>query len=79
LTGQIVDAEAKKRALVDWTVEGGFEALDTIAIGDGANDLLMMEAAGLSIAFCAKPVVRAAATLAIDERDMRLAIAMLGL
>ena len=79
LTGKIVDAEAKKRALLQWAVEGGFEALDTVAIGDGANDLLMMQAAGLSIAFCAKPIVRAAAMLAIDERDMRLAIALLGL
>jgi phosphoserine phosphatase len=74
ISGQIVDAAAKATALLDWASEGDFLRENIVAIGDGANDLDMMSVAGLSIAFCAKPVVRASADVAIDERDMRLAI-----
>jgi phosphoserine phosphatase len=49
-----------------------------VAIGDGANDLDMMSVAGLSIAFCAKPIVRDRADVAIDVRDMRRAIDLIG-
>jgi phosphoserine phosphatase len=74
VSGQIVDASAKATALLDWANEGVFLRGDTVAIGDGANDLDMMLVAGVSIAFCAKPIVRASADVSIDDRDMRLAI-----
>jgi phosphoserine phosphatase len=74
VSGQIVDAAAKASAFLDWAREGNFSREDTVAIGDGANDLDMMSVAGLSIAFCAKPIVRASADVSIDKRDMRLAI-----
>jgi phosphoserine phosphatase len=51
---------------------------ETVAIGDGANDLDMMSVAGLSIAFCAKPIVRDRADVAVDIRDMRHAIDLIG-
>jgi phosphoserine phosphatase len=64
--GDIVDAERKAnelRALASWI---GVEPARAIAIGDGANDLKMMGAAGMGIAFRAKPVVRQQATHALN-------------
>lgn len=72
--GPIVDAQAKADALREWSVQTGLPMATSVAIGDGANDLLMMRAAGLSVAFCAKPVVAAEADIAITERDMRLVL-----
>ncbi|MCF8540317.1 MAG: phosphoserine phosphatase SerB [Aurantimicrobium sp.] len=77
VSGHIVDATAKAKALLDWASEGDFLREDTVAIGDGANDLDMMSVAGLSVAFCAKPIVRDRAHVAIDVRDMRHAIDMI--
>lgn len=78
VSGPIVDAAAKAEALETWASEGNFRLEDTVAIGDGANDLAMMSVAGLSIAFCAKPIVRDHAHVAIDVRDMRQAIELIG-
>lgn len=77
--GDVVDASAKAAALLEWGALASIPAAQTVAVGDGANDLLMMEAAGLSIAFDAKPRVRAAADVAIDQRDLRPVLACLGL
>jgi phosphoserine phosphatase len=52
---------------------------NTVAIGDGANDLDMMAAAGLSIAFNAKPIVIDAADLAINEPSLRSVITLIGI
>lgn len=74
LTGQvfgpIIDAQAKAEALNEWALHYGVAHSDTIAVGDGANDLLMMRAAGLSVGFCAKPIVNVEATVVISDRDM---------
>ncbi|NNC10488.1 phosphoserine phosphatase SerB [Planctomonas sp. JC2975] len=77
--GPVVDADAKRRALREWAAEAGVPAARTVAIGDGANDLLMMDEAALSVAFCAKPAVRAAASVAIDTRDLAQVLPLLGL
>jgi phosphoserine phosphatase len=61
--GRIVDAGVKRERLLAWAAELG--ASRTIAVGDGANDLLMMSAATLSVAFDAKPAVRAAADVVL--------------
>lgn len=66
LLGAIVDRAAKQRYLRRWAEEHGVPMSLTIAIGDGANDLDMLAAAGLGIAFCAKPVVVAAADAALS-------------
>jgi phosphoserine phosphatase len=75
--GAIVDAEAKAAALREWAADAGVAASRTIAIGDGANDLRMMAAAGLGLAFNAKPTVRAQADLVIERVDLREVIALL--
>ena len=64
--GPLIDHNAKAVALAAFARGAGIPIADTVAIGDGANDLGMMAAAGLSVAFAAKPVVRAAADIAID-------------
>lgn len=74
--GDIVDAEAKAEALREWAEHAGIPLAATVAIGDGANDLRMMEIAGLSVAFNAKPVVRERADVSIED-DLSLAIPLL--
>lgn len=64
--GEIVDAAAKARTLRSLCERIGCNPSQAIAIGDGANDLEMMAAAGLSVAFQAKPRVREQADVAID-------------
>ena len=69
LVGEIVTAQVKKSTLEKWRKELGLPKERTIAIGDGANDLLMLKTAGLGIAFCAKEVVRAEIACHVDKRD----------
>ena len=64
--GPIVDAEGKAQALRDACAALGCPTSQAIAVGDGANDLKMMSAAGLSVAYRAKPVVREQASHALD-------------
>jgi phosphoserine phosphatase len=68
--GAIVDGEAKRRALLDTCERLGARPDQAIAIGDGANDLPMMRAAGVSVAYRAKPLVRAQATYAINHNGL---------
>ncbi|HWK77544.1 phosphoserine phosphatase SerB [Microbacterium sp.] len=75
--GEIVDATVKAGSLIDWARELGVPQRATIAIGDGANDLEMMAAAGLGLAFNAKPTVRASANLVIGQQDLRAVIPLL--
>ncbi|MFF7292711.1 phosphoserine phosphatase SerB [Microbacterium sp. NPDC008134] len=75
--GAIVDAAAKAESLREWAAELGVAPHATIAIGDGANDLKMMAAAGLGLAFNAKPAVRAAASLVVGPQDLSEVIALL--
>lgn len=56
--GTVIDREMKKSAVEQWADEFGISLDRVVAAGDGANDLGMMSVAGLSVAFCAKPVVR---------------------
>lgn len=75
--GPIVDGAAKASGLREWAAENGVPLSRTIAIGDGANDLAMLAAAGLGLAFNAKPAVRAAAPLVIGRVDLREVIPLL--
>lgn len=68
--GPVVTRERKLMTLLDWAAEDGVPVGGTIAIGDGANDIPMIQAAGIGIAFCAKPATRAAAPYHIDTRDL---------
>jgi phosphoserine phosphatase len=65
--GDICDGAEKRKMLLQTCADQGISAQQTIAMGDGANDLPMMGAAGLSVAYHAKPQVRAEAMVAINE------------
>jgi phosphoserine phosphatase len=64
--GEIIDADGKAQAVRDTCAAVGCSAKQAIVVGDGANDLKMMALAGLSVAYRAKPVVRAQATVALN-------------
>lgn len=75
--GEIVDKAVKAQMLMKWAAELHVNPENTIAVGDGANDLAMMEAAGLSIAFDAKPIVREKAKVSLNKRDLAQIIGLL--
>jgi phosphoserine phosphatase len=77
--GDIVDAQTKAETLQLWAKETNTPLTQTVAIGDGANDLAMMRVAGLGIAFCAKPIVQEQADVSLNVRDLSKALAMFGL
>ncbi|HEY6820783.1 MAG TPA: phosphoserine phosphatase SerB [Burkholderiales bacterium] len=66
LLGDVVDADAKARKFQEVVTRLKIEKERSVAIGDGANDLKMMAEAGVSVAFHAKPLVRAQASCALD-------------
>jgi len=66
IVGDIVDAGGKARAVERVCAETGIAPGQAIAMGDGANDLKMMKGAGLSVAYRAKPIVRAQADVALN-------------
>lgn len=70
VTGDIVDGAAKAARLVELTHDLGLNTNQTLAIGDGANDIAMLAAAGVSVAWRAKPVVRAKATYTLDHAGL---------
>ena len=70
LVGEIVTGQVKKATLERWRNEIELPKERTIAIGDGANDLLMLKSAGHGIAFCAKDVVKAEIACHVDTRDL---------
>lgn len=75
----IVDAERKRTELIGHAAELRIDLLDTVAIGDGANDIPMIAAAGLGIAYHAKEKARAAADAAIDHGDLTVVLHAMGL
>ena len=79
LVGKIIDRAAKGAALLEFAKACGVEVENTVAIGDGANDLEMMALSGLSIAFNAKPIVVQAADFAINEPSLRSVVKLIGL
>ena len=70
LVGEIVTGQVKESTLEKWRTELGLPKERTIAIGDGANDLLMLKSAGHGIAFCAKEVVKAEIACHVNKRDL---------
>ena len=68
VTGAVVDRAAKAVALREYAADAGVALEDTVAIGDGANDLDMLAAAGFGIAFNAKPVVAEQADAVVNDR-----------
>jgi phosphoserine phosphatase len=79
VVGDVVDRSGKAAALRDFAAECGLPLSATIAIGDGANDLDMLNAAGLGIAFNAKAVVKEAVSTAVNVPYMDAVLYLLGI
>ncbi len=79
VTGEIVDRPGKARALERFAKQAGIPISQTVAIGDGANDLDMIAAAGLGVAFNAKPVLRQAADAAVNVPYLDAILYLLGI
>lgn len=78
LVGQIINPEIKKETLEQWRKELKLPRERTVAIGDGANDLLMLKSSGLGIAFCAKEVLKKEIPNHVDKRDFLEVIPLIG-
>lgn len=70
VAGPIIDAGAKATFLTHWASHYSIPSSHTIAVGDGANDVAMFAAAGISVSFCGKPVANREATVCVEERDL---------
>lgn len=79
LLGAVVDRAGKAAALREFALADGVPLSQTVAIGDGANDLDMLAAAGLGIAFNAKPAVRAAADTSVNVPYLDTVLYLLGI
>jgi len=78
VVGEIIDAARKAALLAEISHREGISSQQTIAIGDGANDLPMLNAAGLGVAYHAKPVVRETASHAISEFGLDSVLYLMG-
>lgn len=79
VVGDIVDRPGKARALARFAMESGVPLNQTVAVGDGANDIDMLSAAGLGIAFNAKPVVAEIADTALNQPFLDPVLFILGI
>lgn len=79
ITGEIVDGERKAQLLESIAQHEGFSLEQTIAVGDGANDLPMLSKAGLGIAFRAKPIVKESARQSLDTIGLDGILYLMGL
>ncbi|OON74038.1 phosphoserine phosphatase SerB [Streptomyces tsukubensis] len=79
VVGEVVDRAGKARLLRRFAKEAGVPLAQTVAIGDGANDLDMLNAAGLGVAFNAKPLVREAAHAAVNVPFLDTVLYLLGI
>jgi len=79
VAGPIVDAQGKADKLVELAKQWGIPMSQTASVGDGANDLQVMAAAKLGVAFCAKPAVQDQADIAVNNKDLAELIPILGL
>ena len=77
--GPVIDRAAKANYLRELCELLAIPLSHTVAVGDGANDLGMMEISGLSVAFNAKPIVKAAALSAIDDGDLTGVLRLMGI
>ena len=79
LVGKIIDGDEKANALQEFANLAGVDLQQTVAIGDGANDLKMIQKAGLGIAFNAKPKVVESADSTISFRDLSAVLPLMGI
>ncbi len=79
ITGQLIDRPGKERMLRQFAERAGVPLSQTVAVGDGANDLDMIAAAGLGVAFNAKPAVRSAADTSLSVPHLDAVLYLLGI
>ncbi len=83
LTGKvgmpILGQQAKLETLNELCAKGGFEPKDVIAVGDGANDAKMIMAAGIGVAFRAKPALKSVADVTLDHSDLTALLSLQGI
>lgn len=79
LEGDIIDAAAKEKILIELVEREGFSLKQAVAVGDGANDIQMLARAGLGIAFNAKPIVQKHAQASINTSNLELILYFLGI
>ena len=79
IIGDIVDADMKARTLLEWAGEHGFDVSNTVAVGDGANDIQMLKASGFAVAFRPKEILRDHADLVIEGDSLEPLISVLEL
>lgn len=79
VTHPIVDAQGKADKLIELARDWGIPIERTASVGDGANDLKVMAAAGLGVAFCAKPKVQEQADIAVNTPNLAELVPILGL
>lgn len=79
ITGAVVDSKSKSETLVKFAHEFKILMTDTVAIGDGANDIAMLKSAGIGIAFNAKPKLKEIADIVLDIARLDAVIYLLGL
>jgi phosphoserine phosphatase len=79
ITGELIDRPGKERVLRQFAARAGVPLSQTVAVGDGANDLDMIAAAGLGIAFNAKPAVRSAADASVSVPHLDVILYLLGI
>lgn len=77
--GEVVDREAKAAYLREFADELGISLSQTVAVGDGANDIDMLSTAGLGIAFCAKPALREVADASLSKPFLDAVLFVLGI
>jgi len=78
-SGPVVTPQRKRALLATIANVEGCKVQQTVAVGDGSNDIPMLNAAGLGIAFCAKPKVQAAAEYRINQKDLSTVLFLIGL
>ena len=79
VVGDVIDRPGKRKALEELAVRFGIPRRRTVAIGDGANDIDMLEAAGLGIAFNAKPAARAVADASVSVPFLDTVLYLMGI
>jgi phosphoserine phosphatase len=79
ILGEIVDASAKAKNLLKWAMEHGVDVSDTVAVGDGANDIPMLQASGFAVAFRPKQILRQYADVIIEGNSLRPLVELLEL
>ncbi|MFS0069140.1 HAD-IB family phosphatase, partial [Corynebacterium striatum] len=77
--GKVVDRKAKEEFLREFAADSGLRMSQTVAVGDGANDIDMISAAGLGIAFNAKPALREVADASVSHPYMDEILQILGI